>query len=158
MNLLPIQSLTLVSELPPEALADALRGVVGDGPTTPFAGTVGVEGFFINRISEFRSTAMPLLRGSLASAPGGGSAVRLRLSPPTTIVVFMAIWLGFLGAAAALLTAARAADPGRSALWPLAPAAVAAGSWLLMASVFDANAGWAVRNLLERVPALRPAE
>jgi len=26
-----------------------------------------------------------------------------------------------------------------------------------MVSVFDANAGWAVRNLLERIPALRPA-
>jgi hypothetical protein len=157
MKLLPVRSLDLVSDLPPAALADALRGVVGDGLAAPFAGSVGADRFFINKINDFRSTAMPRLLGSLAAAPGGGTAVRLRLRPPATVVVFMAIWLGFLCATFALLTAAGSADPGRSGLWPVAPAGVAAGSWLLMVSVFDANAGWAIRHLQERVPLLRPA-
>jgi hypothetical protein len=157
MNLLPARSLALVSALPPAALADVLRAAIGDGPAATYAGRADADRFFISRINDFRSTVMPVFRGALAAAPGGGTAVRLRLSPPGTIVAFMAIWLAFLAATAALLVAARAADPGRSALWPLAPAGLAAGSWALMVAVFDANAGWAVRHLLEHVPALRPA-
>jgi hypothetical protein len=156
MDLLPVKTAPLASELPPAALADLLRGAIGDRPAAPFSGTVAPGGFVITRLNEFRGTSMPVLCGSLVPAPGRGTLVRLRLRPPGIVFLFMGIWLGFLAAVAALIVAAHAQDPGRSLLLLLAPAALAALSWLLMVSVFAADARWALDRLLEAVPALRP--
>jgi hypothetical protein len=157
MDLLPVRTVPLASDLPPALLADRLRDVIGDGPAASFAGSVAADAFAVSRLNEFRGTAMPLLRGSLVAAPGGGTDVRLRLRPPNVVVVFMAIWLGFLAAVAAMILAAHARVPGRSLLPLLAPAGLAAFSWFLMASVFAADARWAVESLLAAVPALRSA-
>jgi len=157
MNLLPVRVVPLASDLPPGALADLLRGVVGDGPAAPFAGAVAADGFVITRMNEFRSTVMPLLRGSLFAKPGGGTGVMLRLRPPGTVIVFMGIWLAFLAAVAAVaavIVVAHARDAGRSLLWLLAPAGLGALSWFLMTAVFTADARWAVEHLVESVPAL----
>jgi hypothetical protein len=156
MDLLPVRTVPLASDLPPARLVEVLRGAIGEGLRAHFAGSVRSDRFAIVRMNEFRSTFMPLLRGSLAPAPGGGTRVRLRLSPPHTVVVFMVMWLGFLAAAAAMIVAAHARDAGRSLLWLLAPAGLAALSWYVMASVFAADARWAVEHLLERVQALCP--
>ncbi len=155
MNLLPVRVVPLASDLPPGALADLLRGVVGDGPAAPFTGAVAADGFVITRINEFRSTVMPLVRGRLIAKAGGGTGVLLRLRPPGTVIVFMVIWLAFLAAVAAVIVAAHARDAGRSLLWLLAPAGLGALCWLLMTGVFAADARWAVEHLLESVPALR---
>jgi hypothetical protein len=155
MGLIPVKTAPLASELPPAALADLMRGIIGDGPAAPFNGTVAPGGFVITRLKEFRSTSMPVLRGSLVAAPGGGTSVRLRLHPPRIVFLFMGIWLGFLAAVAALILASRAQDPDRSLLPLLAPAALAAFTWFLMVSVFDADARWALDRLLEALPALR---
>jgi hypothetical protein len=155
MNLLPVRAVPLASELTPAALADLLRGVVGDGPAAPFAGAVGADGFVITRMNEFRSTIMPLLRGAFAAQPGGGTTVLLRLRPPGTVIAFMGIWLAFLAAVAGLVVVAHARDAGRSLLVLLAPAGLGAFSWFLMTAVFTADARWAVERLVESVPALR---
>jgi len=156
MNLLPVRVVPLASELPPGALAELLRGVVGDGPAAPFAGSVEAEGFVITRMNEFRSTFMPLLRGRLFAKPDGGTRVLLRLRPPGTVIVFMGIWFAFLAAVAAILVMAHARDAGRSLLLLLAPAGLGALSWLLMTAVFTADARWALERLAELVPALHP--
>ena len=155
MNLLPVRDVSLVSDLPPGELADLLRGVVGDGPAAPFAGTVAPDGFVIARMNEFRSTFMPLLRGRLVARSGGGTGVLLRLRPPGTVIVFMGIWLAFLAAVAAVIVLAHARDAGRSLLWLLAPAGLGALGWFLMTAVFAADARWAIEHLVESVPALR---
>ena len=154
MNLLPFQTVPLASALPPGALADLLRGVIGDGPAAPFAGAVTADAFVITRMNEFRSTFMPRLRGRLFAKPGGGTVVLLRLRPPGTVVAFMGIWLGFLAALAAVIVLAHAQDASRSLLVLLAPAGVGAFSWFLMSAVFSADARWAVEHLVERVPEL----
>jgi len=156
MNLLPLRTVALVSDLAPPALTERLREAIGEGPGRPFSGSVADAGFRITRLRDFRSTAMPVLRGALAPAPGGGTSVRLRLAPARVVVVFMAIWAGFLAAVAALVVGAHALDGRRSLLWLLAPGGLAALSWHVMASVFAADAHWAVEHLLERLPALRP--
>lgn len=156
MNLLPVSAVHLASELPPQALADLLRRVIGDGPAAPFTGVVAADGFVITRLNEFRSTIMPLLRGGFAAAPGGGTRVLLRLRPPRTVVAFMGIWLAFLAAVAALIVLAHARESGRSLLLLLAPAGLGALSWYLMTGVFNADARWAVECLVESVPGLRP--
>ncbi len=153
MTYIPFRVVALDSELPPPALADLLRGFVGDGPVAPFLGAVATDGFFIRRINEFRSTYMPVLHGSIAARRGGGSRVLLRLRPATIVLVFMTIWFCFLAAAAALILASE-----RSRLLLLAPAGLATLSWHVMTSVFEADARWALEHLLERVPALRPGE
>jgi len=158
MKLLPVKTVPLASDLPPSSLVDLLRAVVGDGPAAPFAGTVAADTFVITRINEFRSTQMPLLRGRVFAQPGGGTGVRVRLRPPGTIVVFMGIWLGFLAAVAALVVGAHLQDNRRSLLPLLAPAGFAAFSWYLMASVFAADARWALERLLGSVPALHHGE
>jgi hypothetical protein len=155
MALLPLRTVPLGSDLAPPALAAVLRQAIGDGADLPFSGSVGDAGFVGTRLREYRSTFMPVLRGALAPAPGGGTRVRLRLAPPAIVVVFMAIWLGFLAAVGALIVAAHALSAGRSLLWLLAPAALAALSWQVMVSVFAADARWALEHLLERLPALR---
>ena len=155
MNLLPLRTVALASDLAPQALLACLREAIGDDPGRPFSGSLAGAGFVVTRLQEFRSTAMPVLRGTVAPAQGGGSSVRLRLAPARIVVVFMAIWLGFLGAVAALIVAAHALTAGRSLLWLLAPGGLAALSWHVMASVFAADAHWAVEHLLERLPALR---
>jgi hypothetical protein len=155
MDLMPVKTVPLASDLPPAALAELLRGVIGDGPATPFTGRVAPGGFVITRLNEFRSTSMPVLRGSFFATPGGGTGVRLRLLPPRIVLAFMGIWLGFLAAVAALILAARALDAGRSLLPLLAPAGLAALSWFLMVSVAAAEGRWALGRLLEAVPALR---
>ena len=152
MRLVPFRSIPLVSDLPPVALADVLRGVVGDGPAAPFHGSVGADAFVIRRMADFRSTSMPHVSGRLSGHPGGGTAVRLRLRPAAVVFVFMTIWLAFLAATARMIVAA-----GRSALLLVAPAALAAVSWGVMASVFAADSRWGLEHLLERVPALRAA-
>jgi hypothetical protein len=155
MDFLPVRVVPLAADLPPRALADLLRSVIGDGPAAPFSGAVAADGFVITRINAFRSTVMPLVRGSILAQAGGGTAVRLRLRPPGTVLVFMGIWLAFLAAVAAVIVAAHARDADRSLLWLLAPAGLGALSWLLMTGVFAADARWAVEHLLESVPALR---
>jgi len=156
MSFLPLRTVALVSPLPPAALAEELRQAIGDDPGQPFCGAATDGGFAITRLREYRSTFMPVLRGTLALAPGGGTRVRLRLSPPAVVIVFMAIWLGFLAAVAALIAGARALGGGRSLLWLLAPGGLAGLSWHVMASVFAADARWALEHLLERVPDLTP--
>ena len=158
MNLLPVRVVPLASDLPPGALAEALRGVVGDGPAAPFAGAVAADGFVITRMNEFRSTIMPLLRGRFFAKPGGGTGVLLRLRPPRTVIAFMGIWLAFLAAVAAIIVVAHAQDTSRSLLVLLAPAVLGAFSWFLMTAVFTADARWAVECLVESVPALHPGE
>jgi hypothetical protein len=155
MDLLPVRVVPLASDLPPGALADLLRGVVGDGPAAPFAGAVAADGFVITRINAFRSTVMPLLRGSLFAKPGGGTAVVLHLRPRGTVIVFMGIWLAFLAAVAAVIVVAHEREIGRSLLWLLAPAGLGACCWFLMTAVFSADARWALEHFLESVPALR---
>ena len=154
MNLLPVRVVPLASDLPPVAIADLLRGVVGDGPAAPFAGSVAADGFVITRMKAFRSTVMPLLRGRLFEKPGGGTVVLLRLRPPGTVIAFMGIWLAFLAAVAAIIVVAHARDTSRSLLPLLAPAGLGAFSWFLMTSVFAADTRWAVEHLVERIPEL----
>ena len=155
MNLLPFRIVPLVSDLPPAALAELLRGIIGSHPAAPFAGAVGTDSFVITRMNEFRSTFMPLLRGRLSAKPDGGTRVLLRMRPPGTVVAFMGIWLGFLAAFAAVIVLAHARVSGRSLLPLLAPAGLGAFSWFLMNAVFAIDAGWAVERFLESVPALR---
>jgi len=155
MNLLPVRVVPLASDLAPGALADLLRGLVGDGPAASFSGAVTADGFIITRMNEFRSTVMPLLRGRLFAKAGGGTGVMLRLRPPGTVIVFMGIWLAFLAAVAAVIVVAQTREPGRSLVWLLAPAGLGACSWFLMTAVFTADARWAVEHLVELVPALR---
>jgi hypothetical protein len=157
MNLLPIRVVPLVSGLPPEALVERLRGVVGDRAATPFAGRVTADGFVISRVNDFGSTVMPRLSGSILAGTDGGARVSLRLRPSGTVVVFMGIWFAFLAAFAAIVVVAHARDAGRSLLPLLAPAGLGALTWYLMAAVFDADARWAVERLVASVPALQPA-
>lgn len=156
MNLLPVRVVALASDLPPGALVDLLRVVVGESPAAPFAGTVGADGFAITRMREFRSTFMPLLRGRLGAGPGGGTVALVRLRPPGTVIAFMAIWLAFLAALAAVIVVARAGEAGAGLLLLIVPAGLGAFSWFLMTAVFNADARWAVEHLIESVPALRP--
>jgi hypothetical protein len=156
MGLLPFQIVPLVSDLPPGEVAARLRECIAAGPDAPFDGSTAADGFLVTRVREYRSTAMPLVRGSLAPAPGGGTVIRLRLRPPTVVVVFMGVWLGFLGALAAMVVVAHAADAGRSLLPLLVPAGLAAASWALMVSVFTADARWALQSLMRALPFARP--
>ena len=146
----------LATDLAPGAFAELLRGVVTSGTATPFTGAVGVDGFVIARMNEFRSTVMPLLRGRFFAGPGGGTRVLLRLSPPRTVVAFMGVWLAFLAAIAAIVVAAHALDTGRSLLTLLVPAGLGTFTWFLMTAVFAADARWAVEHLVDAVPDLRP--
>lgn len=156
MNLLPLRVVPFVSDLPPDALVDRLRGVVGDGAAAPFSGKVAADGFVISRVNEFGSTVMPRLRGSILAGPDGGARVSLRLRPSGIVVVFMGIWLAFLAAFAAIVVVAHARDAGRSLLPLLIPAGLGAFTSYLTAAVFDADARWAVERLVASVPALQP--
>jgi hypothetical protein len=156
MILLPSRTVPLASELPPAALTEQLRCAIGSGPEAPFAGSVAVHGFVIRGMREFRSSFMPLVRGEIIARRGGGSLVRLWLRPAGIVLVFMGIWLSFLAAAGALIIAAHVRDAGRNLAWLTVPSGLAAVTWLLAVSVFDAEARWAVLHLLEQVPALRP--
>lgn len=156
LSLLPVRTLPLTSELPPAAVADLLRGSIGDGPAAPFSGAVSDDGFVVTRLREYRAGSMPLLRGCFAPARQGGTDVRLRLRPPNTVVVFMGVWLGFLSTLAALILVAHA-QGGRSLLLLLLPGGLAASSWVLMLSVFAADARWAIESLVTAVPALQAA-
>lgn len=154
LNPLPVLVLHLETDLTPSALTDLLRGVVGDGPAAPFAGTVAADRFVITRVNEYRNTVMPLLRGRFFPKPGGGTTVQLRLRPRGTVIAFMALWLGFLVAVAAIIVVAHARDAGRSLLTLLAPTGLGAFSWFLMSEVFTADARWALQRLGESLPAL----
>lgn len=153
MDLLPVRVVPLASDLPPGALAEQLRGVVGNRADAPFAGAVTADGFEITRMKEFRSTVMPSVRGAFYAA-SGGTRVSLRLRPPLTVIAFMGIWLGFLAALAAVIVAAQAHGGGLLLL--LVPAGLGALSWRLMTAVFAADARWAVERLVASVPGLRP--
>jgi hypothetical protein len=154
MDLSPVRTVSLASPLPPAAIAEPFRGVIGERPAAPFSGSVASDGFVITRVKEYRSASMPLMRGRLVPLTGGGTGVRLSLRPPRIVLAFMGIWLGFLTAVAALIVGARALDAGRSLLPLLAPAGLAALSWFLMVSVSAAESRWALERLLEAVPAL----
>lgn len=156
MKLIPLRTVPLVSDLPPAEITALLGGSVGNGPTAPFLGSVGTDAFVISRIKEYRSTNLPVLRGRLDPAPGGGTRVALHARPPGVVAVFMTIWLGFLAAVAALVVGAHAQDSSRSLLLLAAPAGVAGLSWLLMCAVFDTDARWAIERFLAMLPALRP--
>jgi hypothetical protein len=154
MNLLPAQTVHLASDLPPAALADALRALIGAGLDAPFAGRVDTESFLITRMRDYRSAHLPVLRGRLAPA-GGGTAVRLRLRAHPSVFWLAGIWSLFLAAFAGIIGAGHALNPARSLLLLLIPAGLAAFSWYLTVAVFAAEARWALRHLCEKAPLRR---
>ena len=153
MGLLPIAALDLESKLPPEVLLGHLRAAIGGHPGAPFAGEARPGRFRITRVNEYRTTFLPVVTGSILPA-GGGSAVRLRMRPHASVLVFLAIWLAFLAVVTGLAVAWRLRSPANSALWLAGPALLAAVTWRIVSGVFSAEARWLVGHLQATIPAL----
>jgi hypothetical protein len=155
MKLLPARAAHLRSDLPPAALEEVLRRLVGTGPDAVFSGRVEEGGFLVTGVRGRPAEHLPVIRARLAP-DGAGTSVRLRLRAHAAVLLMMAMWLLFLGAAAAIVVCAHARDPAGRSLWLLLlPAGLAAFSWHLMAGVFEADARRALEGLCAKAP-LRP--
>lgn len=154
MLLIPWLVRDLESNLPPRALAAALRAHVAKGSGTAFSGRVSPEGMTVIGMREYRSTFLPVISGRF-TARGRGTAVHIRMRPPAAVIVFMGIWFLFLAVVSGGIVGLRLLSTGRTLLPLLLPAGLAGLSWHVMVGVFAADCRWALEHLLERVPELR---
>lgn len=103
--LLPYQTLVLESALTPTQALERLKAAVEPRQWAmrsrhrerPFEGTVEGTGFRMQRTIGYRNSFVPQLHGRIEATPGGRArlVVAFRIHP--AVVVFLAIWFGFLG-------------------------------------------------------------
>jgi hypothetical protein len=68
---------------------------IGESGQPPeFLGKVYDRDFKIRRIIRYRNSFLPIIRGTVAPRPGGGSHVRLVMALHVAIAVFMLGWFG----------------------------------------------------------------
>lgn len=109
-----IDHLVWESPLPVETALRNLRGV-GLGSVLssgPLRGRCSVRRVTARRRSRFNNSWRPLLRGEL-TASGTGSELSALLGPPTSVTVFMMLWLvlSTIGAIIGAVTAVSGGDP-----------------------------------------------
>jgi hypothetical protein len=110
---MPFWSVQIRSPLPVTAVQSRLRGLVespqergfwdalegGLGPfakKTPFNGEVSGRTFRMVRVTRFRRSVRPVIRGVLTEQPGGGTTIRLRITMPIDAAFLLIVWLGTL--------------------------------------------------------------
>ncbi len=113
------------------------------GPSgRPFVGRIDGGEFEIRRITVYRSTFLPVLRGTVLHG-AGGAEILLRMRPHRQVIFFLVIWYGFLLAASLLIAVL---GEGAQRLLLLLPLGLGAATWVLSALVFESDCRWAVRS------------
>jgi hypothetical protein len=67
----------------------------------PFDGNVTGRTFKLVRVIRYRNSFLPVIRGRISDSPHGGTTVRVRMTLHLFTALFMAAWLGFVGAGVA---------------------------------------------------------
>jgi len=67
----------------------------------PFDGSVTGRTFRLVRVIGYRNSFLPVIRGRISDSPHGGTTVRVRMTLHLVTALFMAAWLGFVGAGVA---------------------------------------------------------
>lgn len=62
----------------------------------PYEGKVSTTSFTMNRIIDYRNSFLPVIRGKIISL-AGQTRVEINMRPAAGPLIFMSIWLGFVG-------------------------------------------------------------
>ena len=147
---LPIERLTIESELRPEEVVARLRGATGRGRR--FRGRVGDGEFRLRREIHYMNGSAPVARGRIVEVPGG-SRVDALLRPSTGALAFMLLWFGLLTISFVVVVVAAAMEPRRTPL-VLLPLAFGAFGYALIVGGFKLESG-RTRELLTSLVAAR---
>jgi hypothetical protein len=134
---LPIERLTIESELRPEEVVARLRGATGRG--RQFRGRVGDREFRLRREIHYMNGSAPVARGRVVELPEG-SRVDALLRPSTGALVFMLLWFVGLTISFVVVVVAAAMEPRRTPL-VLLPLAFFAFGYALIVGGFKLESG-----------------
>lgn len=116
MLLIPFQRCTLVSSMPATQVVSTLQAATGQDrfalwsrPKETFIGKVDAAGFTLRRNISYRNSFLPVVNGTFETA-GTNTLLHLRLGLHPGVLVFMCLWLGGVGLAALVTTAASIAS------------------------------------------------
>jgi hypothetical protein len=116
--------------------------------TGDFEGTVGPQGFEINRVIRYRDFFLPMITGKMAPAPGG-TLITVSMRPWWFVIVFWLFWMTFVAVFLAAILLAKSGMPNRS-IGVLVGAGLLAFGYLLCSVGFGLEARWA-KQMLEKV-------
>lgn len=107
-KLLPYENFNFTTKLSTTEVMDRLSKNVSPKSTNvfsfnrdmskPYTGKIYTNTFEISRVINYKNSFLPNINGTLTSFLGK-TEVEIKMKPFTAVIVFMAIWLGFVGIA-----------------------------------------------------------
>lgn len=67
-------------------------------PIKPYEGKIVGSNFTISRIIQYRNSFLPVVKGEISTFLSQ-TQIRVKMQPPTYVILFMSIWLGIIGIA-----------------------------------------------------------
>jgi len=102
MNLLPSEQFVVETSATPTMVHDTLAGSIEPRRWLPatadhkvFHGTLTPYGFEVRRVIDYQNSFLPVITG-LIRATSAGSSVGIRMTLSPLVVLFGALWLGFV--------------------------------------------------------------
>ncbi len=163
MAFFPYERFTLETRLTSDEIAAALSPFVEPRQLlrNPFArnhkrfqGVVNPDGFKMTRIIHHRNSFLPIVRGRYAPLVNG-TLVIITMNMHPFVIVFVALWLSAIGAAAVLALRRWLSVSGAGGAFPFGPPAMFAFGYLLCTLGFKWNARKERRFLVEQLTGRR---
>jgi hypothetical protein len=157
MPILPYERLTIETTLSIEEAQQRLANVIEpkrtirwllSPPTKPFEGTITGDRFEMRRVIGYRNSFLPQITGQIRQGYQG-AAIDLTLQMHPLVLIFMALWLAAVGAAALLLVNT-APGSGSFQIYSLITAGMVVFAVLLCTLAFNFEASKA-KALLNRL-------
>ncbi len=154
---LPWRRYEILTHMPPaEALAAISRVTGARGSlrhpvwrrSGDFEGTVGPDGFEINRVIRYRNSFVPMITGKIASAPGG-TLITISMRPWWFASVFWLFWMGFVAVFLVVMLLPKS-DQHSQPMGALVALGMLAFGYLVCSVGFGLEARWA-RQILEKL-------
>lgn len=167
---LPFENYVLTSRLSPEVIRQRLDENVGvkrsgwskridQDSGKPYEGEMYGNSFTINRVINYKNSFLPEIKGDIIAMPGKTQLV-VKMRPVSFVLIFMSIWLGFVGLAcvgtviAAISAMAKKETPFSATI--LIPFAMFIFGYLLITLSFKAESSRAKNFLKDIVDAEEP--
>jgi hypothetical protein len=107
-KILPFENFTITTKLPLNEVMERLSKNITPRSTSifsfnrdiskPYTGKIYANTFEISRVIDYKNSFLPNINGTVNTFLGK-TEVTIKMKPFTMVIVFMAIWLGFVGLA-----------------------------------------------------------
>jgi hypothetical protein len=106
---LPIENYVLTTQLSPQEVHNRIAAniepkagirifLIPRNASKPYEGQIYNNQFTISRIINYRNSFLPIIKGSIATYLNQ-THIAITMKPPTFVLIFMGVWMGFVGLA-----------------------------------------------------------